>query len=273
MPNLTTTDDRRDLARHLVTTAIAAGQRIMEVYDSDFEVEYKSDASPVTAADTTAEKLILADLARYAPEIPVIAEEAAAASALPEIDKRFFLVDPLDGTREFVRKSGEFTVNIALVENRNPTMGVIFAPVLNRLFVAWAPGYAFESTGDAPDNLTPLSVRARPDTPTIVASRSHRNRQTDEYLLRFDHPEIVCAGSSLKFCLVACGEADIYPRLAPTCEWDTAAGHAILASAGGQMKKLDGSAFLYGKTAGNYLNPGFIAWGSGQAPPFPEQVA
>jgi 3'(2'), 5'-bisphosphate nucleotidase len=273
MPNLTTPDGRHDLARRLTATAIAAGQLIMEVYASDFEIEYKSDASPVTAADTAAEKLILTDLATCASSIPVIAEEAAAASTLPDIGETFFLVDPLDGTKEFVRKSGEFTVNIALVENRIPTMGVIFAPVLNRLFVAWGPGQAFECPGDAPGNLTALSVRARPETPTIVASRSHRNPSTEDYLQRFDHPEIVCAGSSLKFCLVACGEADIYPRLAPTCEWDTGAGHAILASAGGQMKKLDGSDFLYGKTASNYLNPGFIAWGSGEAPPFPEQPA
>jgi len=269
MPDLTSASDRQDLARRLSDISLEAGRIIMDVYHSDFKVDTKSDDSPVTMADTAAETHILAGLTACAPSIPVIAEEAAAAGQLPDIDGSFFLVDPLDGTREFVSKRGEFTVNIALIENRVPTMGVIFAPVLNRLFAAWAPGEAHECPGDDPARQTPLRVRARPAEPVIVASRSHRNRQTEDYLRRFENPHIISAGSSLKFCLVACGEADIYPRLAPTCEWDTGAGHAILSCSGGNMKKLDGSDFLYGKTADNYLNPGFIAWGGDGAPPLP----
>ena len=259
---------RKELCSALQQTARRAGAIVMRHYREGVKVEIKDDASPVTAADKEAEALILEELASIAPDIPIISEEAAADGKVPPPSDQFFLVDALDGTKEFIRGGSDFTVNIALIENKAPVLGVIFAPVPDRLFYSWGPGNAFEIHNS--NSPSPLQVRERPDQPVIVASRSHRDPSTQAFIDSLGSPELISAGSSLKFCLVAAGEADIYPRFAPTSEWDTGAGHAILLHAGGCMKKLDGAEFLYGKADRSYLNPGFLAWAEGTFPPFPE---
>jgi len=252
-------NDRKIIIEGLCEAALAAGREIMTIYQSDFEVETKADESPVTAADQAAEKIILEHLAALTPDIPVIAEESVAAGIIPDVSGgTFWLVDPLDGTKEFVSRNGEFTVNIALIEDRQPTMGVVFAPARDRLFYAAGPGQAFvvENGGEA----AAISVRT-PDADglIVVASRSHRDAKTDEYLEQFKVKEIRSAGSSLKLCLVAAGEADFYPRLGRTMEWDIAAGHAVLSGAGGNVKTLDGGDFLYNKP--EFENGFFVARG------------
>jgi 3'(2'), 5'-bisphosphate nucleotidase len=247
----------------LQQSAITAGRAILDIYNAGPEVTHKPDCSPVTDADTTAERIILADLASAFPDIPVVAEEAVSAGFVPEISgKSFFLVDPLDGTKEFISKNGEFTVNIALVENGVPVAGVVYAPALKRIF--WGEkgiGAAQGSVdGDAAPKWTRLGVRACPDDgATVVASRSHRDQATEDYLKSVKVKSLCSAGSSLKFCLVAAAEADLYPRFGRTMEWDTAAGHAVLLAAGGKVVTVDGPLLTYGKRARGYDNPGFIA--------------
>jgi len=251
----------------LSAIALQAGELIMEVYATDFDVSSKDDASPVTEADEKAEKLILAALTDLAPEIPVLAEEAVAAGDIPEIGDRFFLVDPLDGTKEFINKRGEFTVNIALIEHGRPVMGVVFAPALDRLFVADSVSSAWQATakpgGDVPraSKRNPMRIRSAPSGLTAIASKSHRTPETDAFLEKFDVSEIISAGSSLKFCLIAAGEADLYPRMGRTMEWDTGAGQAVVEAAGGRVLQEDGAPLLYGKTARGYDNPHFIVYG------------
>jgi len=253
----------------LAEIAAKAGEIIMRHYEAGTApARRKDDHSPVTDADEEAEKLILAELSRYAPEVPVIAEEEVAANRVQKIDSRFFLVDPLDGTKEFVSRNGEFTVNIAEIVDGVPVRGVVYAPAKGRLFLGEAGRGAFEfefRAGDALDpSLTkPIAVRKAPsDGMVAVASRSHRDSKTDEYLAHYNVKEFITAGSSLKFCLVAAGEADIYPRHGRTMEWDTAAGHAVLAAAGGTVTRLDGSPFKYGKTNEGFANPFFVARGA-----------
>jgi 3'(2'), 5'-bisphosphate nucleotidase len=222
----------------------------------------------VTAADLEAEKHILARLSATVPGIPVIAEEEAAAGRMDKIDGRFFLVDPLDGTKEFLSRNGEFTVNVAEIENGKPVRGAVFAPAKGRLFIGEAGSGAFElrtESGKRPDfsGLRRISARKPPQEGLVaVASRSHRDAKTDEYLAQFPVKDFVSAGSSLKFCLVAAGEADIYPRHGRTMEWDTAAGHAVLAAAGGSVTTIDGRPFLYGKIEEGFANPFFVARGA-----------
>ena len=255
-------------AQSLATIAWGAGEIILRHYAAAEGVlaRRKDDHSPVTDADEDAERFILAELAKLAPATAVIAEEEAAAGRLQAIGARFFLVDPLDGTKEFLSRNGEFTVNIAEIENGVPVRGVVFAPVKERLFIG-EPGGAFEiatKPGVEPDWNTAraIHVRAAPaDGMIAVASRSHRDSKTDEYLAQYRIKDFVTAGSSLKFCLVACGEADIYPRHGRTMEWDTAAGHAVLIAAGGTMTTLEGKPFLYGKTEDKFANPFFVAKG------------
>lgn len=259
---------REELCMALLQTARRAGAIVMRHFAAGVEVEIKPDQSPVTIADREAETMILDELAQIAPDIPVISEEAAADGKLPPLSDQFFLVDALDGTKEFIRGGNDFTVNIALIENNLPVMGVIFAPVPDRMFYSWGNGKAFESLeSGAP---SPLLVRSFTTPTVVIASRSHRDPATQSYIENFGSPQLISAGSSLKFCLVAAGEADIYPRFAPTSEWDTGAGHAILIHAGGQMKRLDGEDFLYGKEHKAYLNPGFLAWADGPLHRFPE---
>lgn len=246
----------------LVAIALDAGAAIMKVYASDFEVVSKDDRSPVTAADHAAEAVILEALARVAPGTTVISEEAATIHGLPEPGARFFLVDPLDGTREFVKRNGEFTVNIALIEDGRPVAGVVHAPAVDRMFAAARGCGAFEIALPDTTARRPISARRPPaEGLTVLASRSHADPATDAFLETVTVAQRRSAGSSLKFCLVAAGEADLYPRTGPTMEWDTAAGHAILEIAGGSVTTFDGAPLRYGKIDDGLLNPGFIARG------------
>lgn len=246
--------------------ALQAGDAIMAVYASDdFDVRAKSDASPVTAADEAADAVISAALHSAFPDVALVTEEQAASHDLKA--PAFFLVDPLDGTKEFVQRRGDFTVNIAYVENGVPIRGIVYAPARNRLFYTDATGQSVEETGvfakDAPGAVTPIKV-AQPDNTAlmVVASKSHRDQATDDYISKYNVRDMTSAGSSLKFCLVATGEADLYPRLGRTMEWDTAAGHAVLLGAGGQVLRFDDHQPLtYGKPG--YDNPFFIALAPG----------
>lgn len=252
---------------HLAQIAFDAGVIVMRHYESETRARQKADQSPVTDADEEAERFILAELKKQYASVPVVAEEEVAAGRLPDIAERFFLVDPLDGTKEFINRNGEFTVNIAEIKRGVAVRGVVYAPAKKRLFAGETPGGAFEMSAEVeklPDlsRLNPISVRKPPpDGLVAVASRSHRDKKTDEYLAHYPVKDFVTAGSSLKFCLVAAGEADIYPRHGRTMEWDTAAGHAVLLAAGGSVKQLDGSPFLYGKAADDFANPFFVARG------------
>ena len=251
--------DGATLVDALREIAVRAAEEILAVYASDFTVLDKADASPVTEADTRAEQVILDGLARCAPGIAVVAEESVAAGEVPDVAGRpFFLVDPLDGTREFISRNGEFTVNIALVEDGAPTAGVVHLPALDETFWTAGDGAAWRVRrgGGAPER---IACRTPGERLVVVASRSHRSPETAAYLERFDVAEIVSAGSSLKLCRVAEGAADLYPRLGRTMEWDIAAGHAIVAAAGGSVETLDGESLAYGKPG--FENPHFVARG------------
>ncbi|MEM9377509.1 MAG: 3'(2'),5'-bisphosphate nucleotidase CysQ [Pseudomonadota bacterium] len=257
----------------LARIALDAGALIMEVYATDFSVERKDDSSPVTEADEKAEALILAALATADPDLPVIAEEAVAAGNIPEHGNRFALVDPLDGTKEFINKRGEFTVNIGVIENGVPVMGVVYAPALNRLFVAQSRFSAWQAEVKpgapvpAEDARKTLRIRQAPTGGlTAIASKSHRSDETSAFLDTQPIQEIISAGSSLKFCLIAAGEADLYPRHGRTMEWDTAAGQAVAEAAGARVTELNGAPLLYGKRARGYDNPHFIVWGDVSVP-------
>ena len=256
------------LAQTLIETALAGGRAVMAVYASDFTVQWKSDETPVCAADRQGEEVIVAMLEKAFPGVPIVAEEACAAGRVPAIGEKFFLVDPLDGTKEFVKRNGEFTVNIGLIENGIPVAGVVLAPVLKRIYVA-AQGRAWSGPVDAycsnAMDLARMTVRQAPDAPVAVASRSHVTPETEAALKKAGVEKRRSIGSSLKFCLVAAGEADFYPRMGPTMEWDTAAGDAVLRGAGGKVTTTDGAALTYGKTkiAGmrDFENPFFYAVG------------
>ncbi|HXC55834.1 MAG TPA: 3'(2'),5'-bisphosphate nucleotidase CysQ [Rhizomicrobium sp.] len=251
----------------LAVLAHAAGTIVMRHYEAGTQARRKTDHSPVTDADEEAEAHILAGLHVLAPGVPVVAEEEVAAGRLPQVGHRFFLVDPLDGTKEFISHNGEFTVNIAEIENGIAVRGVVYAPAKQRLFLGETPGGAWEIESDVaalPDFglARAIAVRQAPTAGlTAVASRSHRDQKTEEYLAHYPVKDFITAGSSLKFCLVAAGEADIYPRHGTTMEWDTAAGHAVLSAAGGSVTNLDGSPFLYGRVADKFTNPHFVARG------------
>ncbi|GAA3858120.1 3'(2'),5'-bisphosphate nucleotidase CysQ [Celeribacter arenosi] len=246
--------------------AIEAGEKILEIYNSDdFEVKSKSDDSPVTIADEAADALISAGLRAAFPDVPLITEEQSASHDLKATT--FLIVDPLDGTKEFIKRRGDFTVNIAYVENGVPIRGVVFAPAKDRLFITDATGQSYEETGSfdpaVPGDMTKISV-SEPDNGAlmIVASKSHRDQATEDYINKYSVKDSKSAGSSLKFCLVATGEADLYPRVGRTMEWDTAAGHAVLSGAGGHVVRFDDhSPLVYGKE--DYANPFFIAYAPG----------
>jgi 3'(2'), 5'-bisphosphate nucleotidase len=261
---------RAELLEGMVEASLEAGAAIWRVFQEEFEVLVKADASPVTAADTAAEAVILKALARLAPDVPVVAEEEAAAGRIPDVGERFFLVDPLDGTKEFIKRGTDFTVNIALVEARSPTLGVVYAPARSRLFVGdVASGTAWtadvEPGGPLPSARRPLAVRPLGERITAVASKSHDTPATEAYLKACGVAERVAIGSSLKFCLLAAAEADLYPRPAPTSEWDTAAGHAVLVAAGGRVFDIEGAPLAYGKP--RFFNPGFVATAAFDPPP------
>lgn len=246
--------------------ALEAGDVILAIYESpDFEVKAKSDASPVTEADEAADALISAGLRAAFPDLPLITEEQADSHALSA--RTFLIVDPLDGTKEFVQRRGDFTVNIAYVQDGIPLHGVVYAPAKGRLFYTLPDGTAVEETGDfdksTPGPVQPIRV-SNPDNSAlmVVASKSHRDQATDDYISRYAVRDMTSAGSSLKFCLVATGEADLYPRLGRTMEWDTAAGDAVLRGAGGQVVRFDTHTPLeYGKPG--WDNPFFIAFAPG----------
>ncbi|NJM83519.1 MAG: 3'(2'),5'-bisphosphate nucleotidase CysQ [Tabrizicola sp.] len=246
--------------------ALDAGDRIMEVYDGpDFAVRLKGDASPVTEADEAADAIISAGLRAAFPDVPLITEEQAASHALRA--RTFLIVDPLDGTKEFVQRRGDFTVNIAYVEEGAPRRGVVYAPARRRMFYSLPDGTSVEETGaldkDRPGETRRLAV-SRPDNAAlmVVASKSHRDQATDDYIANYAVRDLTSAGSSLKFCLVATGEADLYPRLGRTMEWDTAAGDAVLRGAGGMVVRFDDHSPLdYGKPG--WENPFFIALSPG----------
>ena len=251
--------DTTTLVTALREIALRAGREILAVYGSDFAVVDKADASPVTEADTRAERIILDGLGECAPEVAVVAEESVAAGDVPNVGSRpFFLVDPLDGTKEFISRNGEFTVNIALIEDGVPGAAVVHLPALDETFWTAGDGTAWRARGGATAERIACR-RPGSDGLVVVASRSHRSAETDGYLERFEVAEVVSAGSSLKLCRVAEGAADLYPRLGRTMEWDIAAGHAIIKAAGGSVETLDGRELVYGKPG--FENPHFVARG------------
>lgn len=251
-------DDPRALLADLLALADAAGREIMRHYAGDAAVSLKADASPVTAADEAGEAIILAGLGRLTPEIPVVAEEAVAKGQVPDVgDGPFWLVDPLDGTKEFIQKRGEFTVNIGLVEARRPVLGVVLAPAID---TAWWGAVGQGAMRRKAGVVEAIAVRPTPPAGSMVAvaSRSHRDPETDAWLAAHGITETLSCGSSLKFCAVAEGRADVYPRFGRTMEWDTAAGHAVLRAAGGEVVTTTGEPFLYTKP-GFANDGGFIA--------------
>ena len=251
--------DLQPLLAVAIDAALDAAREILEVYAGEISVDQKRDQSPVTLADTRAEAVILRRLAA-ASDIPIISEEQAEADGLPaSAAERFWLVDPLDGTKEFIKRNGEFTVNIALIEHGRPILGVVGIPVQGLIYAAAGPGTAHRRNADG--TLVPIETRVCPvEGATVTSSRSHAtNDELDRLLATRQVADRKTAGSALKFCLVAEGAADLYPRMGPTMEWDTAAGHAVLEAAGGRMTRLDGTPFRYGKPG--FLNPGFLAEG------------
>lgn len=258
--------DYNALVAEMRRLSLQAGAKIMEIYAADdFDVKLKSDESPVTVADEAADAIISAGLTKAFPKLPLVTEEQAASHSVQ--GDTFLIVDPLDGTKEFIQRRGDFTVNIALVENGVPTRGVVYAPARGRMFFTQADGQAVEETGafdlDVVGATQKISV-SEPDVSKlmVVASKSHRDQATDDYIAKYNVHDMKSAGSSLKFCLVATGEADLYPRLGRTMEWDTAAGHAVLAGAGGHVVRFDThDPLTYGKP--DFANPFFIAYAPG----------
>ncbi len=254
--------DYEKLTRVLRDLSLRSGKAIMDIYNADhLSFETKADDSPVTLADKAADQIIFAGLKLAFPDLPVVTEEQA--SSQEEQHKTFLIVDPLDGTKEFIKKTSEFTVNIALIEEGVPTRGIVYAPAIERLFYTDATGQPLEEKGSFEEKtkgqLLPISVKhPNNESLIVVASKSHRDKNTDDYISKYSVAKSTSAGSSLKFCLLAAGEADFYPRLGRTMEWDTAAGHAILNAAGGAVVRFDTHAPLeYGKS--KYENPHFIA--------------
>lgn len=258
--------DYQKLEKVMRRLALNAGAEIMRIYNSDnFDVRSKSDDSPLTAADEAADHVIFEGLREAFPDTLIVTEEQAGSHQRRA--SNFLIVDPLDGTKEFVNRRGDFTVNIAYVENGQPTRGVVYAPAKGRMFFTRADGKSVEETGpmlaDTLGDCVEINVKV-PDNSAllVVASKSHRDAATDAYISKYETSDSRSAGSSLKFCLVATGEADIYPRLGRTMEWDTAAGHAVLNGAGGRVVRFeDHSELSYGKPG--YENPFFIAYAPG----------
>jgi 3'(2'), 5'-bisphosphate nucleotidase len=248
----------QEVLEEIIAVARLAADEVLDAYAGGSQFQSKEDGSPVTEADRRAQEVICAELDRLAPDIPIVAEEAGRSRPAQTPDGRFWLVDPLDGTREFLSRNGEFTINIGLIEDQAPVLGVILAPAMGRLF-AGALG-AGALTEDAQGRRAIHARQVPADGPTVVSSRSHGDPAALDRCLG-DRPvgASICAGSSLKFCLIAAGEADLYPRLGRTMEWDTAAGDAILRAAGGTVTDLGGEPLRYGKP--EYENPHFIAQG------------
>jgi 3'(2'), 5'-bisphosphate nucleotidase len=251
----------------LASIASRAGAAIEAVRARTLQSRSKSDGSPVTEADTAAEEVILVGLNIFFPDIPVVSEEDMATREIQRsIGGRFFLVDPLDGTKEFIAGRPEYTVNIALIESGVPVAGVVYAPASGDMFIgdpALGSLRASIIPGQAPalERFRKITARSTQGNLTAVASRSHSDAETESFLGNLNIESRLSIGSSLKFCLISAGEADVYPRFGPTMEWDTAAGHAVLLAAGGSVTKPDGAPFLYGKSSEGYRNGPFVAWG------------
>jgi 3'(2'), 5'-bisphosphate nucleotidase len=267
------------LADALLSVALAAGRVQMAHFAAGVSVAMKEDRSPVTAADHESEEIILEGLARAAPGLAVVAEEAVTAGRIPPLSGPFFLVDPLDGTKGFIKGRHEFTVNIGLIEAGRPVFGLIYAPALSELYVTTGPGSAAMAEIEPSASARSLAdgafhpIRTRVPDPNAISaltSQTHLNRATTEFLDGYKVVERRAIASSLKFCLLAKGDADLYPRVGPTSEWDTAAGHAILAAAGGSVTRLDGHALSYGNAERRFENPDFVAWGRGPLPRQPQ---
>jgi 3'(2'),5'-bisphosphate nucleotidase len=258
-------ESRDAIARFFARIVLAAGPAVMEEYRRGAAARAKPDGSPVTAADERAEAVIRERLRRLATPIPIVAEEATAAGEAIEVARRFVLVDPLDGTREFIARNGEFTINVALVDDGVPVAGAVYAPALERLWFGGETAFACSALpgADLPDAASWRPLRARPAPRSLVAlaSRSHGDPATEAFLARLPVGERRSAGSSLKFCVIAEGEGDVYPRFAPTMEWDTAAGDAVLRAAGGVVLSVEGGPLVYGKASAGLRNGGFVAWG------------
>jgi 3'(2'),5'-bisphosphate nucleotidase len=259
--------DHAALARDLIPAVLAAGACLLRWRAEGVAAEQKGDGSPVSRADREAEAIIEAALARVAPHLPIIAEEAVSAGRIPAFGSAAFLVDALDGTREYLHGGDDFTVNIALVEDSAPVFGLVLAPASGRLFVTTGAGRAAQAVvppGRLAEALQPVLspiATAAPDPRAlrVLSSRSHRSRETEAFLARFQIASDTRIGSSVKFGLIAAGEADLYPRFGPTSAWDIAAGHAVLAAAGGSVKDLQGQGLRYGKPG--FDNPHFVAAG------------
>ncbi len=257
--------ERDRLARLFAGIASDAGVAVMEVYSSDFETRTKADRSPVSDADERAEEIILARLAKDLPGVAVLAEERAAREGLGEHPAGvFLLVDPVDGTKEFVQRKGDFTVNIALIAGGEPVAGCVYAPARGEMYFGGTEGRLIDmfAPGSTVGEGAVLRTRAYPAEGLVaITSSSHLTDETKAFLARLKVARSTAIGSSLKFCWVAAGKADVYPRWGPTMEWDTAAGHAVLNAAGGRVIRPDGSAFVYGKGEAGFENGPFIAWG------------
>ena len=255
------------LLQTMIDAALAAGDEIERIYAKGFEAQEKHDGSPVTEADQRAEQIILERLAKAYPDIPVLAEEEAAAGRIPDLGQKFFLVDPLDGTKGFVQRNGEFTVNIALVDAHESVVGVVYAPDHASLYFGERGAGAFRRIGRGTPPVEPIKPRQRPEAGLSgIGSRNHAAPGTAERMQALGVTDFVPAGSSLKFCLVAEGKADVYPRWGRTMEWDTGAGQAVLEAAGGRVLELDADdreigPLRYGKKELDFANPHFIAWG------------
>jgi 3'(2'), 5'-bisphosphate nucleotidase len=263
-----------ELLDGLTLIASRAAAAVLAVHVGDLQRREKPDKSPVTAADEASEAVILEGLAKLMPEVPVISEEATGHHRPAALGRLFFLVDPLDGTREFLAGRDEFTVNIALLENGAPVAGVVAAPARGLIWrgrVGRGAERLTLSAGAAPNAASrcdPIRTRPRPATGArILMSRSHLDAASVAYIDRIPQPERIACGSSLKFCLIAEGTADLYPRLAPTSDWDVAAGHAVLMAAGGEVRRPDGGPLRYGQS--DLLIPAFIAYGDRGTPPPP----
>ncbi len=248
--------DYSSILPEVVKVADEASEKVLEIYQTNFDVAYKDDDSPITAADRTSHDIISRGLLRISGDIPILSEEGEQHPWEERQHwRRFWLIDPIDGTRDFTQRTGEFTVNIALIEHGAPVLGVVAAPALGETFWGIAGKGAFSRNHAG--KIEQIRVVEPANVKRVVASKNHLNTETREFIATLGSIELVQAGSSLKFCRIAQGAADVYPRLGPTCEWDTGAAHAVLLAAGGIVTKLDGSALVYGKK--DVLNPSFIA--------------
>jgi len=248
-----------DLIEQLIKISKEAGKAILEVYNSDFDYELKEDLSPLTKADTASHNIICERLEALTPDIPILSEENCDIPFnIRSLWKQYWLVDPLDGTKEFLKRNGEFTVNIALIKNGRPILGVIYVPVNNEIFYGYKDGGSFYEKGK--NSAKKIEVANDYQGPIrIVSSRSHTNKQLISFIKNIKNKKVLSIGSSLKFCLIASGKADIYPRFGPTSEWDTAAGDAIVKFAGGSIMTEKKEELIYNQKE-SLLNPNFIAY-------------